>query len=64
MSIADEILMYRAQENLSQLAFAQRAGLSKGTISGIESGAQKPTPRTEMKIRLLINKEKIENDTL
>ena len=59
-SIADEILMYRAQENLSQAAFAQRAGLSKGTISGIESGVQKPTPRTEMKIRLVITKKENE----
>ena len=32
MSIKDEILQYRARENLSQLAFAERVGLSKGTL--------------------------------
>ena len=64
MSIKDEILQYRARENLSQLAFAERVGLSKGTIAGIEAGTQTPTPLTVTKIRLLINQEEENNDTV
>lgn len=57
MSLKDEILRYRARENLSQLAFAQRVGVSKGTISGIEDGTREPTPRTAMKIKMVIHNE-------
>lgn len=61
MSLKDEILRYRARENLSQVDFAARVGLSKTTIVSIELGRQKPTQRTETKIRMLLEEAKNES---
>ena len=54
MNLKDEILRYRAQENLSQVDFAARVGVSKTTIVGIELGRQSPTQKTTTKIRMVI----------
>ena len=60
MSLKDEILRFRARENLSQVDFASKVGVSKTTIVGIELGRQAPTQRTEAKIRMVIEKEEQE----
>lgn len=56
--IQDEILMYRAKENLSQREMAQRCKVTVQTLNRVEKGLQKPSRLTETKIRLVIGGEK------
>ena len=47
---------YRAKENISQKALAERVGVTVQTINSIENGLQEPSKLTEAKIYLVINK--------
>jgi len=48
MTLAEFVVSYRAEHNLSQRQFAERCGVSNGTISNIEKGQN---PATKKKIR-------------
>lgn len=48
MTLAEFVISYRSQHNLSQRQFAERCGVSNGTISNIEKGQN---PATKKKIR-------------
>lgn len=61
MKLADEILRYRAQNNISQEEMAKRCKVTKQTIFNIEHEAQEPTRLTEAKIRLVLDKAGGEN---
>ena len=48
MTLAEFVIAYRSQHNLSQRQFAERCGISNGTISNIEKGQN---PATKKKIK-------------
>lgn len=54
------MLDYRASENLSQTAAAEKAGISYQTWCSIENGNQKPSRLTEAKIRKLCERKEEE----
>ena len=56
MTLGEEILMYRAMNNMTQDEFAKMVGISKLTILQIEKGYRTPRPTTEIKIRMAMNK--------
>lgn len=61
MTLAEEIILYRAKNNLTQEDFAKMCGMSPVTILR----AEKSLPmhkRTEVQIRLAMQKETEEND--
>ena len=58
MSLADEMVKYRAVHKLSQGEFAKLCGINIMTVSHVERGLQSPTPLTEAKIRLVIDEDK------
>lgn len=51
------MLDYRAKEDLSQTAAAEKAGISYQTWNSVENGKQIPTKLTEFKIRNLCEKK-------
>lgn len=55
--LADDIISYRAKNNMSQRAFATKCGVSLQTIYHLESGIQSPSKLTRKKIRLVIGGE-------
>lgn len=54
------MLDYRARENLSQTAAAEKAGISYQTWCMVENGNQKPSRLTEAKIRNLCERKEEE----
>ena len=57
MSLAKEMLEYRAKMNLSQEKAALMAGITLQTWNQVEREMQNPSRLTEEKIRQLIRKE-------
>ena len=57
VKLGQEILMYRAQHNISQTEMANRCNVTKQTIFNIEHDIQDPTSLTQAKIRMVIGKE-------
>lgn len=57
MTLAEEMVQYRARERISQRELGERCGISLQTVNSIENGLQSPSKVTEAKIRLVINKE-------
>ena len=57
MTLQDEMIRYRAKENISQEEFAKRCGLSKQTVYCVENGIQEPSKITREKIRLVLEDE-------
>lgn len=55
-SISEEMLRFRAKNNLTQKELAERAGLSEKTINRTESGAS-TSKVTVMKIRMAIEEQ-------
>lgn len=55
MNLPQEILQYRAVNNISQQEMADRCRVTKQTIFNIEHGLQDPTELTKMKIRLVLD---------
>ena len=53
MTLADEIIAYRARHKMSQAEFGEMCGFSRATIVSIENG-KKVRRLTEVRIRLLI----------
>lgn len=54
MTLAEKMLWYRAEHDLTQQQFADMCGLSKMTICQIETGVQKPSKITQMKILIVL----------
>lgn len=55
--LRDDMLMYRAKENITQAELAERCKLTTQTICNIETGQQTPAQITIAKIRYVIGKE-------
>lgn len=60
MTLAEEMVRYRAAHKLSQGDLAKLCGINVMTVSHVERGLQIPTPLTEAKIRLVIDADKQE----
>ena len=56
MTLADEMIEYRAKNRISQRELAKRAGVTLQTIWYIENG-KVPTKITEAKVRLAMKEE-------
>lgn len=56
MALQDEMLRYRAKNNLSTKVAAQMAGISHQTWRYVEKGLQDAQPITITKIKLLLEK--------
>lgn len=54
MTLAEKMMWYRAKHSLTQQQFADMCGLSKMTICQIETGVQKPSKITQMKILIVL----------
>lgn len=57
MSLQNDMLVFRAQQRMSQTELAKAVGVSLQTINSIENGHQSPSKLTEQKIRLVIGSE-------
>jgi DNA-binding XRE family transcriptional regulator len=57
VNLAQEMIDYRARNNLSQLKFAELIGLNPNSIYMLESGKSKPRATTISKMQTLIEKE-------
>ena len=58
MSIQDEMMRFRANNNLSQEKAAKMANITLQTWNQVELGRQNPSRMTEAKIRLVIDHER------
>ena len=54
MSLAQEMIKYRAKERISQSELAKRCGISLQTVNSVETEQQSPSKVTIEKIRLVI----------
>ena len=54
MDLKEEMLNFRAKNNLSQRRAAERAQITNQTWYAVENGYQNPSKMTEMKIRKVI----------
>lgn len=57
MTLQDEMLRYRASHRIGQRKLAEMCGLTTQTINRVERGVQKPSKITELKIRMILEKE-------
>lgn len=57
MTLAEEMIQYRARHKLSQTKFGELCGVNVMTINFIEREIQKPTALTKAKIRLVLDAE-------
>ena len=55
MALGEDIVMFRAKNNMTQGEFAQLCSLSKKTIISIEQNTCRPSKRTLAKIHLVLN---------
>ena len=60
-TLTQQMINYRAKNNLSQSACASMCGISHQTWYSVENGRQNPSKVTEAKIRLLINENNKED---
>lgn len=56
-NLIEEMVRYRAKHDMSQAELAKKCGLSTQTINSVETGTQKPSAVTEMKIWLVLEEE-------
>lgn len=54
MTLAEKMIQYRAQHNISQGELARRCNISVQTVNNIENGLQSPSKLTIAKITLVI----------
>ena len=57
MTLPEQMLKYRARENISQKELARRCNVSLQTINCVETGAQTPSRLTRAKIEEVIGEE-------
>ena len=62
MTLGERIIRYRAKHNMTQVQFANKAGLSTQTIYLIESELQRPKKITVAKINLLLDEDEGKED--
>ena len=55
-NVAEKMIMYRAENNLTQSEFAKKLNISRITICKIETGKVIPKKTTALKILLYISK--------
>ena len=60
MTLSEKMIEYRAKENISQTALAERCGVTLQTINSIENGKQTPSRLTEAKIMRVVDKTRQE----
>lgn len=56
MTLQEEMVKFRAKNNISQKKLAELASVSLQTINSVENGLQKPSKLTEQKIRMVIQR--------
>lgn len=61
MLLWEEVLNYRAKNDMSMESFAKKAGITKQTLISIEKYQRQPTRLTERKIRLAMEEDNKEN---
>lgn len=57
MTLAEEMMRYRASHRIGQRKFAEMCGLTTQTVNRVECGKQKASKMTELKIRMVLEKE-------
>lgn len=57
MSLAEDMVVYRAKNRITQSELAKRCGVSLQTINSIEQEKQTPSRVTFEKIKMVIEKE-------
>lgn len=57
MSLSEDMLKYRANNNLSLQKFSKLCNITVQTANNVENGKQKPSKLTEQKIKNVIYKE-------
>lgn len=57
---AEQIVMYRAAQRISQAEMARRCGVTLQTIYHLENCIQKPTKLTVAKIRMVMEEKEAE----
>lgn len=57
MTLAEKVIKYRAENNISQYELAKMCGLDRAAIARIEHGDRNPRKTTEYKIKSVIEKE-------
>lgn len=60
MTLQEEMIRFRAKNNLSQTKACKMANITLQTWNQVELGNQKPSRMTESKIRQVIGKEENE----
>lgn len=55
MTLAEQMVQYRARERISQRELAQRCGVSSQTINSLENETQTPSRVTLAKIKLVLD---------
>ncbi len=60
MTLAEEMMRYRASHRIGQRKFAELCGLTTQTINRVECGKQTASKMTELKIRMAMEKEVME----
>ena len=58
MSLAQDMLYFRAKHRIGQRKFAEMCGLTTQTINRVEREVQKPSKMTEIKIRMAMEEQK------
>ena len=58
MTLQEKVLRYRAQHDLTQKEFGELIGVTKQTVWALENGLQDPGKMTMMRIEILFEKEK------
>lgn len=61
MLLWEEVLNYRAKNDMSMESFAKKAGVAKQTLISIEKYQRQPTRLTERKIRLAMEEDNKED---
>lgn len=62
VTLGEQIIMFRAKNNLSQKQFGKLCKLDRAYISGIENGKVEPGRLAKLKIEFVLNGEKINNE--
>lgn len=64
MGLCEEMINYRAKHNMSQQKAADLANITIITWGNIERGIQTPSRLTESKIRSVIGREEVLNESV
>lgn len=62
MTLSEQIIMFRAKNNLSQKQFGKLCKLDRAYISDIENEKKTPGKIAKLKIEFVLNGEEIKNE--